>query len=73
MGSVVLTTDAIAAWQAMAGKVAQATGQLGIRPEQIPDEEIWLKDDEATLVIRCQAGRLLVEMEVPVGQWSWAN
>ena len=73
MESVVLTVEAVNAWHGMAGQVAQAIREAGLRPEQIPDEEIWLKDDKETLVVRCQVGSMLVSMDIPAGHWSWAN
>lgn len=71
MDDVLITPEAYAAWQEMAQRVAQTLGSLGVRPGEIQDEEIWLKDDEKTLLIVCEMGRLKVSMDIPEGQWSW--
>ena len=73
MESVVLTTEAVAAWHVVAKRAAAAVRALGVRREDVSEEEIWISDDEATLVIKCQAGPLEVSMDVPAGQWSWNN
>jgi agmatine/peptidylarginine deiminase len=70
---VLLTEIARDAWIATAKQAVAALKAKGItlRPEEIPDEDFWIRDDGVTLVIKCESEKFTLAMDIPKGQWSW--
>lgn len=72
--SVVLTTQAAAAWSEASKAAIAKLRQAGItlQPDQIGIEEAYEQPD-GSLVIQCKAGEHTLHLRVKAKQWSHAN
>jgi len=72
LDAVELTPAAVAAWLDLSRLIAKHGAALGLRPEDIPDEQAEPQAD-GSLVIRVDLTPTLgrVAMTVPPGAWRW--
>lgn len=72
---VMISPAVLAAWHELAMRVlAPLLSSQQIRPEEIPDEELHLRDDgELEVVAILPRGLGEVRMHVPRAQWTWKS
>lgn len=67
---VLLTAEAVRAWEALAPSIAEHLAHAGVSPDQIPDEQAEQQPD-GSLMIYVEAGGRRLGMRVPAGHWRW--
>ncbi|NBD73709.1 hypothetical protein GVX82_01560 [Patescibacteria group bacterium] len=72
LDAVNLTAEAVAAYQQLAERVGAALAQLGISPEEIPDEQGRLMTDGSLEVfVTLPGGHGEISMTIPPEHWAW--
>lgn len=68
---VLVTPEALNRWRSVAGLIAtQMVGKF-FRPDEVGEEDIFLRDGD--LVVSIQAGRFRFEMRLDRKEWSWRD